>query len=203
LIAADGFGTPSFAVIPPTTLGHVPNAAGYSFNPDRARQLLREAGYPNGFSTVISTFNDLDGRIAEVVQSFLADVGITTRITRVEPAVRTEMHATHQIPAFCGRWGANPDPDMVLPRILGIAGIPAANNTHFHLPELEALYLQGRSTFTPEDRIPFYQEAQRIIMNEAPWAPLYVGMAFALTRADLKGVVVDMESAKHLYLLHY
>jgi ABC-type transport system substrate-binding protein len=181
----------------------LPNAGNYRYDVAKAKELLAEAGYGNGFSTTISTFVDLDVKIAEVVQVYLAAVGITANITRVEAAVRTEMTNAHQIPTLCGRWGANTDADMVLPRILGRAGIGGANSTFYWTPALEELYVRGRSYFTPEDRIPYYEEAQKIIMEDAPWAPLYVGKAFALTRANLQGVLVDMESAKHLYRLHY
>ena len=202
-IAADGHGTPSFAVIPPTTLGHIPNAANFYYNPARARELLAEAGHPNGFHISISTFVDLDVRIAEVLQVYLAAVGITADINRVEAAVRNEMLAAHRIPALAARWGANTDPDMVLPRTLGRVGLGGANMTHFWLEELEELYALGRSFFTPEERIPFYEEAQRIIMYHSPWVPLYVQRSFALAHRDLQGVLVDNESARHLYLLHY
>ena len=202
-IAIDGFGTPAYTVIPPTTMGHLPRPVDFRFDPDRARELLAEAGHADGFDVEIFVINDLGERNAQVIQVFMADVGIRAEIVRIDPAVRFEMAATHQQPVFTARWHGSPEPDINFSRLFAQGGIGGPNQTHYWTPELEEIIAEAASIFDTEQRIRLYEEAQRIIMYDSPWVPLYVGRAFALARADLQGVYVDMMAGTFLHRLHY
>ena len=203
LIAMDGFGNPHFTIIPPSTLGYLEKPIDYYYSPEKAKEILAEAGYPNGFEIEITTINDLQDRVASVVQMCLADIGIKAEIKRIETAVRFELAATHQQGPFVARYGMTSEPDRSLPNVFAKAGIGGPNQTHYWSQEVEDLLAQGRGMFEPDPRIPIYQEIQTKIMDDSPWIPLVVGKVFVLTRSGLQGVTVYGQSAINLYNMHY
>lgn len=202
-VVVEGLGVPAYSVLPPSTLGYVENPAGYTYDPEQAKALLAEAGYPNGFDTKLLAFNDLGKRVAEIVQMFLAEVGINATIETYDSSVRLSMIAAHQVPMFAGQWGAMSDADLVLPRLFTQEAIGGMNFTHYTNPALDELFAKARATYDTEERVGYYNECVEILADEAPWCPLYIASAFALTRADLQGVSVSGESIISLHMLHY
>lgn len=202
-VVAEGLGTPSFCVLPPSTPGHLDNPAGYTYDVEKAKALLAEAGYPNGFDTKLVAFNDLGKRVCEIVQMFLAEVGINAEIETYDSSVRLSMLANHQVPMFAAQWGAMADADLVLPRLFTEAAIGGMNFSFFHSPELDDLFAKGRATYDDAERKGYYEEAVKILADEAPWCPLYVPSAFCLTNANLQGVEVGGESILNVWRLHY
>ena len=202
-VVAEGLGTPAFSVLPPSTLGYVENPAGYTYDPEKAKALLAEAGYPDGFDTTLVAFNDLGKRVSEVVQMFLMEVGINAEIETYDTSVRQSMMANHQCPMFAAQWGAMTDADLVLPRLFTEEAIGGMNFSWFHSPELDELFAAGRATYDTAERESIYNEAVTILADEAPWCPLYIPSAFCLTNANLQGVELSGESIINMWNLHY
>ena len=201
-VAADGLATPLYTVLAPDCYGYVENPAGYTYDTAKAIELLTEAGYPNGFNTQISCFNDINARIAEVIQVCVAAVNVNAEIMRYETSVRADMTQNHQTITNTASWGCYIDPDLVLPRLFGESGIGGSNGSFYSNPELEEVLVAGR-TYDMDARIAAYEEAQAIIMEDAPWVPLYVGESYALTTKDLQGVVVGTDGIYMPWRLHY
>lgn len=202
-VVAEGLGTIAYSVLPPSTLGYSENPSNYTYDPEKAKELLAEAGYADGFDTTIVAFNDLGKRVCEVVQMFLAEVGINAKIETYDSSVRQSMIANHQVPMFSGQWGAMADADLVLPRLFTQEAIGGMNFTHYTNPKLDELFTAGRSTYDEEERVSIYNEAVAILADEAPWCPLYIPSAFCLTNANLQGVEVNGESIINMQNLHY
>jgi peptide/nickel transport system substrate-binding protein len=81
--------SPALSVLPPGNPAAVPDPAGYKYDPEAAKKLLADAGYANGFSTVLTTSVSGSGQIlpvqmAEYIQQDLAKVGITAKIDATE-----------------------------------------------------------------------------------------------------------------------
>lgn len=198
----DGYGQPLYCVLPPATLGYVENPGNYSYDVDKARELMEQAGYKDGASTKMLAFDETAKNIAEIAQGFLADIGIQVEIEVYDSSVRSAMTANHQVPMFAGRWGAMADADLVLPRLFTKAAIGSMNQTFYTNPEVEELLVQARSTYETDERRPLYEQAVTILAEDAPWCPLYAPEVFALSRADLQGVELSA-SPINLWNLHY
>ena len=165
----------------------------FTFNPVRARQLLAEAGYPNGFSTTLVT-NDTVTRVdvAEIVQNMLAQVGIQVEVQILEWGAYLDMTARGDHDMFILAWGTpTRDPDYGL-SIFHTSNFGAAGNRMFYdNPRVDALLDQGRQETNQARREQIYIEVQQIIRNDIPWVWTQTGEHLIASRPDLRGFTVD------------
>ncbi|MCL2819778.1 MAG: ABC transporter substrate-binding protein [Oscillospiraceae bacterium] len=202
-VGHNGHGTVMYnsSTIAPTCLGAVVNPLDmYEYNPDKAKELMAQAGV-DGFSTEIIVFRDEAQRIATLVQANLAEIGIDATINRIENAVFADMLAANEVPMFITSWGAYWDPDMFLTRrFINEGGV---NRSHYFNEGLEPLVLAGRASFDNNVRAEAYVKVQEFMAPEAPEVDMYVSIMFALARADLNGVEINVERPHNYYKLHY
>lgn len=203
LVQANGYGTVNYSYISPTCYGWLDNPGGYSYDPEKAKELLAEAGYADGFTFDLyctSAFTPA----ATLIQSNLAEVGITANIQMMESVDEIVSRAVDgNMPACITTWGCNPDPALVLERNIGESALGAYNVSRYVNEELEELWQYGSISENVEDRIPYYEQWQEILCEANPWVPLYVGELFALANADLQGVQLNTEQCYNFYDLHY
>jgi peptide/nickel transport system substrate-binding protein len=204
-VGHNGHGTVMYnsSTIAPTCLGAVVNPLDmYSYDPERAKELMAEAGV-DGFDTEIIVFRDEAERIATLCQAYLAEIGIRAQVTRIENAVFASYIADNRAPMFITSWGAYWDPDLFLSRRFTQAGIGGVNRSHYLNPALDPLILEGRNSFDNAVRAEAYVRVQEFMAPEAPEVDLYVSVMFALGRHDLKGVDINVERPFNYYKLHY
>jgi len=167
--------------LPPGMPGHIPDVA-LSFDVLRARELLHEAGYPNGsgFPEVeyLTPFLPAHEVLVEHIQSqWHEHLGIETKWNQI--AMSSYIQRLHdQIPnVFTSAWSADyPDPDNFL-RIGAIEAIEAWENAKY-----DELVESARRSINQEDRIGKYIEAQRILIDEVPLFPLTYNRGHALLK---------------------
>lgn len=204
-VGHNGHGTVVYncATFAPTCLGAIENPNNkYSYDPEKAKALMKEAGCP-GFETEIIVFRDEAERMAVLIQSYLEAIGIKAKVTRIENAVFAQTIANHKAPMFITSWGAYWDPDLFLARRFSKAGIGGVNRVWYLNPELDAMIEKGRSSFDNKVRAETYGEIQKFLAEEAPECDLYVNTMYALANKDLKGVEINVEMPYHFYKLHY
>ncbi|MCC6446240.1 MAG: ABC transporter substrate-binding protein [Armatimonadetes bacterium] len=166
-------------ILPPKMPGRNPNLKGYPYDPEKARQLLREAGMPNGFDMTLWVHSDLTyQKLGQAVQEDLQKVGV--RVTLKPTAYNTLLDAIGRpktVPAFYWRWVLDfPDPYDFLDVLFNsnqIAEVNANNNAFYSNPEVDRLLDQARSMTDPEARFKVYRKAEELIMADAPWVCLY------------------------------
>ena len=163
------------------------------YNPDRARQLLAEAGFPNGFTVGIYT-NETQGRIdiAQIAQNMLARVGITLEISILEWAAYLDMLDRGDQQMFILGWvTVTGDPDYGLEifhtRSFGQGG----NNARFSNVEVDRLLDAARRETNPALRYEMYIEAQRLIHAEVPMIYLTEGETRIAARANVRGFQIN------------
>jgi len=193
-----GAGTPNDAPLPDVFFGYQ-SIGEYDYDPDRARELLAEAGYEDGLELKFihpSGRYILDVQVSETIQSFLADVGIEVNLETMDwPTYqgmisRSADEADHHM-ALLG-WGPLPDAHHVLYSMFHSSQHPPAA---FNLPfydneEFDSLIEEASETLDEETRIDLYYEAQSIVWEEAPWIFLYTQNMVLGIDQELEGVVI-------------
>jgi len=205
-VGHNGHGTVVFnnATFAPTVLGAVNNPANkYSYDPEKAKALMKEAGV-SGFDTEIIVFRDEAERAAVLIQSYLKVIGINASVKRIENAVFAQTIQAHKAPMFITSWGCYWDPDMFLARRFTTAGIGGVNRVWYQNPALDVLIDKARTiSFDNNPRAEVYGEIQKFMAEEAPEADLYVNTMYALANKDLKGIEINVEMPHNYHKLHY
>lgn len=155
----------------PSVFGYSDKIKGYSYDPEKAKKLLAEAGYPNGFKTTIWT-NDNKERVnvAEVVQSQLKGIGIDVQTKVVEWGAYLDATAKGQQDMYILGWSnmtGDADYNQYFLFDSEAAGNPG-NRSFYKNPEVDQLISQGRQETDPEKRKKIYEDAQKIEMKDAP-----------------------------------
>ena len=172
-----GAATIAHGVLPPGLLGRDDALAPYPHDPVKARALLAEAGYPDGFDVdYLIMANDEASRLAASLQADLAEVGVRVHVRSVAFATyATEIASAHGAPFAKATWLFDyPDPANVFDTEFHSRGIPAdgegATNIAFYAtPELDALLDAARGERDLEARAAMYRRAERIVYDDAPW----------------------------------
>ena len=165
--------------------------APFTYNQARARQLLTEAGYPNGFSTTLVTNegNNVRLDVAEIVQNMLAQVGIRMDIQLMEWGAYLDYTSAGNHDMFILGWvTVTGDPDYGLSALFHSDNFGAAGNRTFYAnPRLDDLLDQGRRETNPTRREQIYMEAQQIIRDDTPWIWTAVGVNLNASHPSLRG----------------
>ena len=174
------FARPAYSLLPPESWAYNGDVPHYDYNPDRARQLLDEAGYPavNGvrFHLAMKTSTDENTRLmAAVLQQQLRAVGIVLDIHTFEFATffSDVTRGAYQVHSL--RWvGGNEDPDIFEYVFHSAKFSPhGANRTYYANPRVDALIDQARSELDQNSRKQIYAEIQRIVAEDLPYINLW------------------------------
>ena len=185
-----GVGAPSKGPLGPNVWASNQDLAGYGFDVEKAKELMKEAGYENGFKTTIWT-NDNQQRmdIAEIVQNQLKAIGIEAEVKVVEWGAYLDGTANGEHDMFILGWvTVTGDPDYGLYALFHSSQHGAAGNRTFYSnPRVDALLDAARVTAVPAEREAAYREAQEIITEDAPWIFTWTGENLSGTRSNVKG----------------
>lgn len=171
---------PAKTPIPPSVWGYDDTIEDYTYDPELAKQLLTEAGYPDGFETTLwalsvpRTYIPNGLALAEVLQSELQDIGIKAEIVTYDWDVYVSKILNGEHDMVMLGWNAGDDPDDFFYSLLSIpaADKPTLNLSFYRSEEMQDVLKRARSNTNQEERIALYQEAQTIFHRDAPWVPL-------------------------------
>jgi peptide/nickel transport system substrate-binding protein len=174
------FARPAYSLLPPESWAYNGDVPRYDYSPDRARQLLDQAGYPavNGvrFHLAMKTSTDESTRLmAAVLQQQLREVGIALDIRTFEFATffSDVTRGAYQLHSL--RWvGGNEDPDIFEYVFHSAKFSPhGANRTYYANPRVDALIDQARGELDQSGRKQIYAEIQRIVAEDLPYIDLW------------------------------
>lgn len=174
-VIMEGRVKPAAGILPPGMPGYSGGLAGYPFDRARAGQLLAEAGFPEGkgLPPLALHYNTslTNRRLAEFVQAQLAEVGVKVELAALDwpaylklvDAGQTQMHRMGWIADY-------PDPENFLTVLFHSRNIGARGNTsRYRNPEVDALLDRADRTMGEAERVRLYQQAERRIVEDAPW----------------------------------
>ena len=198
----EGFGGVATSPISDMVFGAHTDLEPYDYDPERARQLLAEAGYPDGFSTSLWTNdNPIRIQIAEIMQAQLADVGISVDVQVLEWSTYLADTAAGAHDMFILGWvTVTGDADYGLYALFHSSNFGSAGNrTFWSNPRVDELLDLGRTESDPELRVAYYLEAQEIIAEEAPWVFLYLTLEVTGTQTNISGFTPHPAGHHRLY----
>ncbi|WP_308798302.1 ABC transporter substrate-binding protein [Agromyces silvae] len=178
----------------PNVLGHNEDIESYELDLDEARASLADAGYGEGELELKLTFwaqNELV-RMAEIIQANLAEIGITVTLEQLEASAWVDALANGTVQfGFNGVSSPGGDPDPLMHSHFFSGNLPAPNHGQVNDAELDALLLEGRSTFDRDDRDAIYQQAEALVADHSYAYPLTHEKLVMAARSDLSGFVLD------------
>jgi len=178
----EGLGKVATNPIPPTMWSYNTALKGYEYNPEKAKALLKEAGFENGFETniwampVARPYNPNGRKVAEAMQADLAKVGIKVKIISYDwgTYLKKSSNGEHDM-VLIGWTGDNGDPDNFLNVLFSKHAAmtkPAQNRAFWKNDEFTALVDEAKITTNVEKRTELYKEAQLVFEREAPIHPI-------------------------------
>jgi ABC-type transport system substrate-binding protein len=187
-----GRGELAAGVIPSQLPGADKTRLGYAFDTLRARQLLREAGYPNGIDVEIWTSTTpIFVRLAETIQGYLALAGIRAKIVQRESAAAREAARKGQTDLFVKDWYADyPDAENFLYPLLHSANKGVGGNVSYYSnPQYDSLVSRARRELDETKRVALYKQADELAFRDAPMVFLYFYNELYAIQPWVKGFV--------------
>lgn len=158
--------------ISPRTFGADPDLKPYAYDPDKAKKLLAEAGYPEGFEARLAypTYMSQIQEQAEAIASDLAKVGIRVKLEPFERAVMWEKYKGRQLQMFIYWWDDAPEPDRYMYSLFH----SKSRDYYYKNPTVDEMLDKARTIMDREQRSKAYRQIDRLLYEEAPWVYLYV-----------------------------
>jgi len=181
--------------IPPTMWSYNKKTKDYDYNIEKAKELLKKAGFPNGFETEIWTlpvsrpYNPSGKKMGELMQSDLAKIGIKVKLVSYDWPTYLEKSkkGEHQMVQL-GWTGDNGDPDNFLHVLLGCAGVQAgANVARWCFQPFESLVKEAKQLSDAKKRTTLYEKAQTVFKDQAPWVTLAHAKIFRAMSSNVSG----------------
>ena len=204
-VVLEGRGQVANSVMNVNIPGYSEEITGYSQDLEKAKALMAEAGYPDGFKTTLFASGDVRNREAQIIQAQLLKIGIEVDIQLYEWGAFLDAINKGEHDMFISSWSnATMDPDASIFPLFHTKNFGATGNRAFYSnPEVDTLIEQAQKESDNAKRMELYKEIQQKINDDAPWACLFYGTTCTGIRADLKGFVLHPSSANHYENLYY
>jgi len=199
-VAFNGYAFPAEGVAP-QGVEYAVKMAPWPYDVAKAKQLLTEAGYPNGFETELwSGYNHTTAqKVTQFIQQQLQQIGIRTKITLLEAGQRVEKVESWQDPAtapvrlyYIGWSTSTGEADWALRPLLDSESWPPklSNNAYYKNAKFDADIKNAQLTTDSAEKAKLYKDAQEVAWNDAPWAPLVVERLLSANNKKLTGMYV-------------
>ena len=191
-VTFNGFYPTANGVLMPQLPGYTPEDKTLPFDADEARRLLAESKYGSAENLPPIVMTEVGGgaQAALDTQAFIEqwrqELGVEVRIQQTDYATYLADLDAGRLQMFNGGWSMDyPDPESVLD--LKLHSASRLNDVGYANAEVDAILEAARVEQDPDERLRLYQEAERLIIEDAAWIPLYFAQAHVVVSADVSG----------------
>ena len=184
--------------IPPTMWSYNEAIEDDPFDPEAAKAMLAEAGVSDlsmkiWAMPVQRPYNPNARRMAELMQSDLAEIGVEVEIVSYEwgEYLDRSKDLDRDGAVLLGWTGDNGDPDNFLAVLLGCDGVGGSNRAQWCNDDFEALIQKAKTVSDQAERTDLYEQAQVVFKDQAPWATIAHSVVFMPMRSEVEGYVID------------
>ncbi|MCP5098837.1 MAG: ABC transporter substrate-binding protein [Chloroflexi bacterium] len=188
----DGFARVSTGYVTPSNLGFDQSIEPFPYDPDKARELLAEAGFPDGFeigmACPVGAYTNFE-EVCQAIANNLAEVGITLtggEIQFMESGVYWDLESQKELPPLFGdSWSASVG--EALPRLQGALGGPDRSYSSWYDDEIGSLLTQIEVEFDQDARADLYVQLQAYMQENPPFIYLYEPNSFEAANVRVQG----------------
>ena len=176
----NGKGVRATGLMTAADFGYNSDLSPYAYDPDRARELLAQAGYPDGFDIGFAcpsgAYTNFE-QVCEAVAAQLAEVGVNTSLEVMDSGAYWDLESQKQLPPLFGDSWSNANPEG-WDRLQGAMGGNAASYSAWSDPVVDDLMLQILATPDDAARADLYRQLQQRMYDDPPFIYLYVPFSF-------------------------
>lgn len=211
-------GKPASGPYKPGTWAYNDKVKVYDYNPQKARELLREAGWtklnsegvlekdgkPFEFEIITNQGNETRQKCAEIIQRQLKDIGISVKIRVLEwSAFVTNFINKRKFDSVILGWTIPLDPDAYDVWHSSKTGPEELNFISYNNPEVDKVLEKGRGTFDRKERKKYYDRFQEILAEDQPYTFLYVPEALVIINKRFRGIEPEPVGLEHNFIKWY
>ncbi|CAN5648809.1 ABC transporter substrate-binding protein [soil metagenome] len=192
-----GRGVPALnGPVPPGMPGFNPSIKGYEYDKEKAKQLLKEAGYPGGKGlslTLVCGNEEIQRSIAIAFQQQMQELGIEIKIEQLLQATLISKQEGGEFPFWRASWGADYyDAENFMALFYSKNITPAGpNRIGYSNPEIDELYTSSLKETDDAKRNELYDKMQSIVTEDAAWLTLYYNQQVYLLSDKIEGFYID------------
>jgi dipeptide transport system substrate-binding protein len=169
-----------------------------AYNPEKAKELLKKAGYPDGYELTLwampvqRPYNPNAKLMAEMIQADWAKIGVKAKITQYEwgeylKRMKNGEHDTGMI----GWTGDYASPDNFLGVLLTCEAIGGSNYARYCSKEFDELVLKARNSMNLKERTELYMKAQEVFKRDVPWSTIAHSTVNQPMRKEMSGFKIS------------
>jgi len=176
-------------IFPPSHPAFNRNLRGYDYDPQRARELLAQAGHPTGVDLELhGSSSPTTGRWMEGIQRYWSDAGVRTRILQQDFGVVIDRAGKGEIPTYVLSWGGTQSCVGYLSAFRSRNIGPAGNRMFYKNERVDQLLDQAERTFNEAQQIRLCQQAEELIVRDAPWFIFNYNKAVLVHQPNVHGL---------------
>lgn len=173
----------------PTTVPGSYDAGSYEYDPELSKQLLAEAGYPDGITLELSYYSSSDNRrMGEFLQGMMAASGITLELNEMDSSAYTPfLNSRQQEAAICTSVCTLRDPYQTLSKLYSDSCGEGGNRVNYNNPEFDEMLDAAAAETDTEKRNQMYADLQTYLFERVVYIPLYNMKVQTATRSNIRG----------------